>query len=142
MAMHCPLDFQSFMTQSIPHEHRPCVLVHLCPFARAVTQTALSHPLSLWVLLPRSSFSALSWVVSSRVLHPPYQTLSSPLAILLEMLYCPSMAHCIKPILYRPVLELLVILMVICSGSATMVALKPKSSQGLSVIIGLWRPEG
>lgn len=130
MAMCCPLDFQSFITQSIPHEHRPCVLVHLYPFARDVTQTASSQPLPLWVLLSRIFFSALSWVVSSsRVLHPPYQTLSSPLTIQLEMLYCPSIAHCIKHILYRPVLELLVILMVTCSGTATMVALKPKSSQ-------------
>lgn len=43
-------------------------------------ETSLSlKSLPLYILLSRSFYSALSWVVSSsRVLHPPYQTLSSP----------------------------------------------------------------
>lgn len=76
-AVHCPLSFQPFT--SLPHKQEPCVLVHLYPAPRAVTQTALRHPLPLWVLLSGSLFPDLSWVMSSsRVLHPPYQTLSFP----------------------------------------------------------------
>lgn len=50
------------------------------------------------------------------------------------MLFCPDLSHCIKhvPILYTSVSDLLVILVVTCSGSVTVLALHPATVEDAS----------
>lgn len=50
------------------------------------------------------------------------------------MLFCPDHSHCIKhvPILYTSIPDLLVILVVTCSGSVTVLALHPATVEDAS----------
>lgn len=52
----------------------------------------------------------------------------------LGMLFCPDLSHCIKhvPILYTSVPDLLVILVVTCSGSVTVLALHTAAVEDVS----------
>lgn len=105
---------------------------HSCK--RCHSATALGHS------FPSTVSPAPQMVFSTRVPHGPYQTPSSLLAMLLifrrplGMLFCPDLSHGIKhvPVVYTSAPDLVVILVVTCSGSVTVLALHPAAVENVS----------